>query len=319
MPKYGGPTLVFLALLSAVVPAAAQTDGVAEHDVIELPRLAGHTFIPTRRVPDPFIKTFVRSSVGLGKAYDITYPLVDLDTILVLGLTGDVVFANLDFEYQQAINSWLAVRGEFRVVGRLGNGLEALLAQGITAATGFEFGWLFKLFASDRTMLSGTLSLTNRNFTTINLEQFLKDVSAGRPASLVKNTPSIRGGGGVGFAWAISPTVGLTADASAGYGESVDRETDDEKFYEAGIAVDVDLGAPTTVPIGFVLGYQVDSFPEGGTNVTGDVHSFFVKIAYTGEPQFSLSIDMDVALTPLRGQEDTSKNGSTSINLRYYF
>ncbi len=314
-----GTVLALLALHLSAVPATLQTGGGVKSEEIRLPRLGGHTFIPTRRVPDPLINTFVRSSVGLGRAYDVTFPLIDTDTLVLLGLTGDIVFANLDFEYQQEVTPWLAVRGEFRVVGRLGNGVEALLAQGITAATGFELGWLFKLFASERTMLSGTLSLTNRHFTTINLEQFLKDIVAGRPAGLVKTTPSMRGGAGGSFAWAISPTVGFTADASAGYGESVDREDDDEAFYEAGIAVDVDVGVPTTLPIGFVFGYEVDSFPEGGANVTGDVHTFFLKIAYTGRPQFSLSIDMDLAITPLRGQEDPSKNGSTTINLRYYF
>jgi hypothetical protein len=167
-------------------------------------------------------------------------------------------------------------------------------------------------------MLSGELKLANRRYTAISIERFVDDIINGNPASLVRNVPATRGGGGLRFAWAISPAFGLVANGGTGYGESVTRTSDSEWFYDFGIAVDADLGVLTAVPIGFVLSYDLDSFPEGGEDITGDVQSLGLSIAYTGRPQFSFSIDIFGALTPLRNQE-SSKTTGTTINLRYFF
>ncbi len=60
-------------------------------------------------MPDPFITTYLRSNTGFGLLLDARLPvLTEADTIAVL--EGDIGFALLAFEYQQAIVDFLAVR-----------------------------------------------------------------------------------------------------------------------------------------------------------------------------------------------------------------
>ena len=111
------------------------------------PLLGGHRFIPNSFTRDPFSRTYVRNSLGIGQALDVEFvPQLDIgggDTIP--GLSGDLLFAVLDFEYQHAVKDWLAVWGKINMIGRLGTDVGAILAQGATVLTGFELGWLIKL------------------------------------------------------------------------------------------------------------------------------------------------------------------------------
>ncbi len=283
------------------------------------PMLGGHAFLPNNLVRDPFIKTFIRNSVGVGSAVNLDIPLAIIGDDTLVSLKGDLLFALLGFEYQQAVKPWLAARGEFKVVGRLGTGVPALLASGITASTGFEFGWLVRLFHSERTLLTGSLKLANNNFTAINVSDFVDDIIAGRPASLIKKTPSMRGGGGLRFAWGVSPFFGLTALAETGYGESVDRRADDEWYFELGGTVDFDFSAISEVPIGVMAAYRHNSFPEAGNDVSNDIRGGLLRIAYNGRSDFIVALDIGFERFDSRALNQTVNFGSVGLNLRYYF
>jgi hypothetical protein len=283
------------------------------------PRLAEHTFTPNNVVPDPFIATFIRNSVGIGSAVDIEIPVAVIDNDTIIGFKGDVMFAMLDFEYQHAVRDWLAARGQLTVLGRLGTNVGALLASGITASTGFELGWLARLFQSDRTLLSADLKLASNNFTFINVSDFVEDIIAGRQAELVRTTPSVRGGGGLRFAWGVSRLFGLTAAAETGYGESVERGSEDQWYFELGTTLDFDLLAVSTVPLGVVLGYRHDTFPESGDDISDDIDQGFVRVAYTGRSDFVVALDCTFERFDSKRLNQTINFGSLGINLRYYF
>jgi len=288
-------------------------------DDFRRPKLARHTFTPNTLVPDPFIKTFIRNSVGIGSAVDIEIPVAVIDGDTIVGLEGDVMFAMLDFEYQGAVRDWLAARGRFKVLGRLGTNLGALLASGITASTGFEIGWLARLFQSDRTLLSADLYLSSNDFTFVNIADFVEDVIAGQPAGLVRSTPSVRGGGGMRFAWGISPLFGLTAAAETGYGESVERGSEDDWYFELGATLDFDLLAVSRVPLGIVLGYEHNTFPESGDDISDDIDHGLVRVAYTGRSDFIVALDIAVERFNSKQLNQRLNFRSIGINLRYYF
>ncbi len=86
-------------------------------------------------------------------------------------------------------------------------------------STGFELGWLIRLFERERTALSLDLNLSERAYTGINIFQFVEDVVDGVPASLVRKTPSTRSSAGLRYAWAVSPLMGASARAESGFGE----------------------------------------------------------------------------------------------------
>ena len=308
-------------------PAGASQGGersasqAARASEFKRPVLGGHAFLANNLVPDPFIKTFIRNTVALGRAVDLVIlPSLEIGGDTIVGLKGDLLFAALGFEYQHAVKDWLAARGEINVLGRLGTDLGALLASGVTAATGFNLGWLIRLFESERTLLSGSLELSSNNFTIVNLTRFVEDIIDDRPARLVRNTPAVRGGGGLRFAWGLSPFFGLTAQAAGGYGESVERTADDQFYLDLGGTIDFDLLAISAVPIGVLLGFKHASFPDaGGDDVRDDIRTGLLRIAYNGRSDFIIGLDVEALQFDSRTLNQTVNFGSLGISLRYYF
>jgi hypothetical protein len=299
---------------------SSRTSGGGDRtDDFRRPRLARHAFTPNTLVPDPFIKTFIRNTVAIGSAANIEIPVAVIDGDTIIGFEGDVMLAMLGFEYQGAVRDWLAARGKVAVLGRLGTNVGALLASGITASTGFEFGWLARLFQSDRTLLSADLKLSSNNFTFINVTDFVEDIIDGRSAELVRSTPSVRGGGGLRFAWGVSPLFGLTAAAETGYGESVERGSENQWYFELGTTLDFDLMAVSRVPLGIVLGYEHSTFPEGGDDISDDIDHGLLRVAYTGRSDFVVALDVAVERFNSKQLNQWVNFSSIAINLRYYF
>ncbi len=278
----------------------------------------GHRFIHNSIIPSPVVTTFVRSSISIGESSDLDSTAFEIGGEPIVVLAGDLLFAGMDFEYQHAVKSWIAVRARLRMVARLGDELGSLLSSGVTASTGFELGWLFKLVRSERAMLSGSLDVSSNNTTIVDILGFVQDVVDSAEAELVRKTPSVRGGGGVRFAYGVSALFGITAFASGGYGESIDRRADNEFFWRFGTSVDFDLRAGTGVPIGFVLGGVFDTFPEGGEDIASNVWNGVFRIEYTGRDDLGLGL----AFTHEELKTETFGTlgiSTVAVDMRYFF
>jgi hypothetical protein len=262
--------------------------------------------------------TFVRNSVGIGQARDFELPVLEIGGDEFVALSGDILFANLDFEYQQAVKEWIAARARVRVTARLGSEVSSLLASGVAASTGFELGWLIKLVRSDRAMLSANIDLSNNTSTIINILQFVDDIVEGETPQLISTTPSVRGGGGLRFAYGVSELCGLTFFGSGGYGESIDRRAENEFFLRVGGLANFDLLPGTNVPLGLSLGYVFDTFPEGGEDVASNDNTGTLRIEYTGRNDLGLGLVLTVERLNTRSVGSITVV-STSIDLRYFF
>ncbi|NOX18384.1 MAG: hypothetical protein GXO87_08910 [Chlorobi bacterium] len=311
--------ILFAGSISAQSAAADSNNGQ-----ITLPVLNNHKFVVNQYVRSPFINTYIRNTLGVGQALDLQVPIMEIDGVPVTGLRGDLFFLTVEFEYQYAVNNWLAVFGNFSVVSRIGNGAQAILAQGINATYGLELGWMFKLIKTDKVMLSATANIWNKSGTIINIYDFIQNIiDAGEllPDNHILITRNfIQGGGGFRFAWAASELIGVNALTEFAYGESVDRRDENELFYNLSGSVDFDLNKVTSVPIGFALGFKIDSFTGGTDNtIDGKVTSIFLRTAYTGRDDFLISLDMTWAKLPLRQLDQTLNGGTMTINLEYFF
>ncbi len=284
-----------------------------------VPVLGEHKFMPNSVVKDPFIKTYIRNSVGIGQALDLDIPIVVIRDRTVFGLRGDLVFASLDFEYHHAVKDWLAVWGRFNILARLGNDTQSLLSQGLTANIGFEFGWLFKLMKKDNTMLSLSFSLENGSATIVNLLKFIDSIIGDDSSnvSLVNNVQSLRGGSGLRFAWAASKLFGFYVTGELLYGQSAEVRGDSEFSYNIGGVLDFDLNAVSDLPLGIQVGYKYSNFPSPGENTTGDLNVFLFRIGYNKTSDLSIAIESSINKTQYLNQ--TLNAGLTKIMLRYYF
>ncbi|MDX2472725.1 MAG: hypothetical protein QNL91_03380 [Candidatus Krumholzibacteria bacterium] len=306
---------LFVALLVFFCFGSALAQGQTSRN---RPGVGDHSFTETVDVPSPFVRSYIRNRLGAGMAFDLEIPAIEIGGEPIAGLKGDLLFAILDFEYQYAIKDWIAVRARVLGTGRLGSDTLSLLSQGITMATGFEFGWLVRLQEREKTALSLDLNVANRSFTDLNIARFADEIVAGVPASLVRKTPSARMSGGLRFAWAASPLIGVSARGSTGYGESVDRTQDDAWFWHVSTAVDFDLRTKTSAPLGVAVGFKYDSFPEFSGDIADGVYSTFFRFSYLGREDFLLSLDVTQDKIPVSGSRPDLTGMSVTLSLRYY-
>jgi len=167
--------------------------------------------------------------------------------------------------------------------------------------------------------MSLSFDVRNTSFTTIDISRFVEDIIDGEDAELVRNTPSMRAGVGLRYSHAFSPLVGLISFIDTGYGESVDRESEDEWFTRFGATVDFDLAAVNWVPIGIAVGYSQDSFPEGGADITDVVRAFLFRIGYTGREDLALGLNVSISSFPTNQLDETVSANGVTFDIRYFF
>jgi hypothetical protein len=113
--------------------------------------------------------------------------------------------------------------------------------------------------------------------------------------------------------------VGVLLTGETGLGESIIRSEAEKWFVRAGVAVDFDLKSKSAVPLGLVVGYAVDSFPEGGESLVDVLHAAVFRVSYTGTTDFLISLDVTYDWFQVEKSGRSNQLVSTLINLRYYF
>ncbi len=312
--------LVFAAwLVLAVAPAQAQAQA-QESAEPRRPTLDGHTFLPVDAIPDPFVRTYVRNTLGYASASNLEYPPVVLDGDTLIALDGDLSYATLSFEYQQALRDWIAVRVGFDARTRLGTQVSSLLLDGVTVGTDFGMNWMVRLHQSKSTMLSGSVGVTSQDFTRVDLKGFVDDVIDGVPdPKLIDTIPVVQTTVAANFAWAISRPFGLTALVEGDYGDSPFRDRPEGWEYTYGASVDFDAGAAWDVPIGLALAFRQTSLP-GLSDVEGALgRSVNLRVAYNAQPDFIVGLDLVRNSTgESTGEQELSSSG-VMFTMRYYF
>lgn len=304
------------------VPSGAAAQTGDEGPDRKRPVLGEHRFITNSATRDPFSRTQISQTLGIGQAVDVEFlPAFEIGQDTIDAISGDLLFALLNFEYQHAVKDWLGVFVSVDMVGRLGTDVGALLSSGATVLTGFELGWLIKLVENEKVALSATANLWNNSFTGINLLDWVDGIIEDQPVDLVRKVPSVRGGGGLRFAWAASDLVGVLATSELGLGESIARRGEDQVSFKVAAAVDLDLYARTSVPLGFAVGFDATNSPREGTDLTDTRSAGFLRVAYTGRDDFLLALDMGFSrLSTIEdATEDDVSSGSLVLNMRYYF
>jgi hypothetical protein len=307
------------AVLAAALSLLCPSTSAAAEDTAR-PSLAGHTFVSTDLVPDAFVRSYVRNTLGYAQALDIQYPPLVVKGDTLLALDGSQVYAILGFEYQQAVRDWIAVRAGVGMRTRLGTQASSLVAEGVTVNGGLELGWLARLRQTRSTSLCGSLTFSNQVVTVIDIQQFTEDVVDGEPnPKLIDDVPTVRTSGGLRFAWAVSEPFGVTLLAEGSYGESARRHEPDSWEYVFGASADYDLRPKAKIPIGLAFAYRQDSQSLVVTEEAGDVYQTVVRIAYNGRPDFLIALDLTGVMNREVRDADPVKAGGAQISLRYYF
>jgi len=298
----------------------ALTIGVTSRAMAERPSLAEHTFISTELVPDAFVRTYVRNSIGYTMTPEFDYPPVVIRGDTLATLDGSLAYALLGMEYQNAIRDWIAVRASVGLRARLGTQASSIVNEGVNMTSGLSFGWLVRLRETSRTSACLSLDVSRQTLTLIDVRGFVEDVIDGKPnPGLIDNVPLVRSNAGLRFAWAASRPLGVTALLEGSYGESPQRGEDNSWEYGLGASVDFDAGPAWDVPIGLALAYRETSLPLITEADHGKTRQTLLRIAYTGKPDFLIALDLMGVLDRDNSQVDAVWSGGAAFSLRYYF
>lgn len=299
------------ALLVAGVPARAQESA--------RPSLAGHTFVATDLIPDAFVRSYVRTSLGYAAAEEIDYPPLVLGGDTVLALQGSLTYATLGLEYQGAMREWIAARFAVNMVTRLGTQAYSLLNEGVTVTVGYDFGFLARLRETPKTTLSGTLGVSNQTSTFIDVRQFAEDIGNGiANARLIDDVPMVRPKAGLRYAWAASPSFGVTLLGESSYGDAPRRQDTTAWGWDLGASVDYDAGPKHDLPLGAALAFRLTSLPGLIATEDGTSSQTVLRLAYTGDREV-IALDISGVFDRQNSKATPIFAGGAAFSMRIYF
>jgi hypothetical protein len=291
--------------------------------VYEHASLKGHKFIINSNIGSPFIETFIENRIGAGQTIDLDIPTIRLSGNEVVQLKGELVFTALQFEYQQKIKDWMAFNATIVVSGRLGNKAGSLISEGVNVFTGYQFGWLFKLYKNKEMMLSGTLDVTNNSVTLVDLNKFVQGIiDSGKITKnnqLVTDIPALRAGGGLRGSYAFNQTFGFTGFVNLKNGESADRDNSNRWFFNFGLAFDADLMPKQKVPIGFLLGFYSLDFAGAKETLENDPKNIILQINYTGKDDLNLGLEFNYQTYKPVNYDRNISFANVTLGLKYFF
>jgi len=310
----------FASLFSTLAVAAIviAPSAVSAQDV-QRPVVGEHTFLEHALFPGPFVQTSLRTSLGVGRALDIGgLPPIEIDTLDFGGQRGDLYFALLTLGYGQEITEWFQLGAQVGLTGRLGDGVNTILAQGATMAFAFDLAAKFRLYQGETTYVSAGVSLARDNVTVIDFRSWVEGLLEDEEVPLVTKRPSTRLGL-VGYgAWAPVHWLGLQAHAKFSRGKNLEIEQDTEWYSTFGLSADFDLLSVSSIPIGFVLGGRRETFPRSINDLAEAVYGSLFRIAYTGRSDFVVALDFTADRVPLR-EGESLEAGTVHFSTRYYF
>ena len=305
-------TCALLALaLACAAPARAQED--------RRPELAGHVFVSTDLVPDAFVRSFVRTSLGYAEALSVDYPptVVGRDTLATLN--GSLNYATLGIEYQALLQDWIAARLEAGLVTRLGTQTTSLVNEGVTVSQGYDFGFLIRLHQTPKTALCGSIGVTNQQVTIVDVKQFAQDVVDGVPnARLIDYLPTVRSNAGLRYAWAANRSVGVSVLGEGSYGDAPRRHSLTSWGWDLGASVDYAFAPKHGIPLGTALAYRVSSLPGVTNSNNGSSSQTALRIAYTGQRDL-VAVDLLGLFDRHNTVAESISAGGVALSMRIYF
>jgi len=308
--------LVFLLSVNLSLRAQVfQSDNENERDTIILktnkllPILNNFRFIPSDLVDNPFITSYLKTSIGAGLALDLKAYVKDLDGAPLDTLSGDLAFLLADMRFQLAVNNWLAFNIKYGGLARLGSNAFTLLTSGISYAAGYSLGAKIKIWENEQMMLSGSVEYNSSQVSVYSIYDFLIEVvdsdtidSSAQDKLLRKDNVSNTF---ISLNYAYAPTewCGILAVAGWGVGNIFGEKTRGNARIGVAAAFDFENIKTIGFPIGFLLSAKYNSFSESGERGT-NVLIYGFRIGYTGHKDFDVGVESTYQSLNYQGSDE---------------
>ena len=302
--------------LSVVICISAFAQGEEQNNI---PNLNNHYFVPNSNTPAPFIKSQFGMNIGIASSNDFENVILEIDGEKILALQGSLIFADLNFDYQQKIKDWIAFYLNVGVTARIGTELQSMLTQGVNTVSSFRMGWLVKLLKNERNMLSASIQINNHGANFVNIGDFIDDlIRDSVRTSITRSVPILNGSVGLRYAHGFNEILGFQGFADIAYGESFIRGESDVVYHLGGL-FDINLATKTKVPLGFGIFYNVTSIPDIVQVKGKSASNAGLKISYSGAPHFNLGLELARLRVPLPDVDEKVNSMSFFVTTKYYF
>lgn len=313
------PRLMKRLILVLLIVAASSMVRAQNEQSNNLPNLNKHYFIPNSNMPSPFIKSHFGMNLGIASTKDFENIILEIDGDKIIGLKGSLIFADLNFDYQQKIKDWIALYINVGVTARIGTELQSMLTQGVNTVTAFKVGWLVHLVEGKRNKLSTTLQVNNYSANVINFGDFITDIIDEKEnPSISRKVPLLNGNVGLRYAHGFNELFGFQGFGDIAYGDSYKRG-ESAFTYNFGGLFDMNLATKTKTPMGFALFYNVTAQPELVQVKSKFATNAGIKISYSGAPHFNLGLELSSLKIPIPNVEDKVSATSVFITSKYFF
>ncbi len=311
---------VFILIWPFVLSAQADS---TETSAESLPILNNHYFTPNLIFKAPFITTFLETGVGTGTSLS-EIPVSLLGGKVEKNIKAENAFVTVDVQVQIEVKEWLAAWLHYQANARIGTTTPTILAHGVTSITGFEFGWLLRLWHDERNLLSGSININNSTVSAINLPKFWEDIidSLGSgQATLTKENNPLSGGIGLRYAHGFNDVWGMQAMLEASYGESMLKENESVWKFNLGLLASISFIQRYEVPLGLTIGYTARRFSLFESKQEDNVSTFFIEITYVHKHHYNIGLNLGYQKigAPLLLNVNKLEFFATMLTLVYYF
>jgi len=285
------------------------------------PKLNGNQFVLNNFIPNPFVKTYLNSSLGIASSLSTEIPDLLFDSTSNIELKADITYANGLFEFQYAVQDWAAIWLNVSGVARLGTNKASIFAAGVTVNSSFETGMLFKIIEFKKSLFSASVKLQNSSSTVVNLYPYIKGLldSTAAKTALVNDYNPLFGGGDVRAAYSPNRAWNFLGFFQGGYGETVGLNSGSIFSYQFGGTVNFNMNESNNVPIGITGGFKLNSVSPTLDDPGRLTQNYLFEIAYTGRDEFQLSLASNYLRIPVRVGNLTINLTSYSFNWVYFF
>jgi len=309
-------TLLLCAFLMSTTVQAQDSLYVNEGVV---PRLNGHFFPSVSQMRSSFINTSLQADIGYGTTSKIKIPGLQVGDYELFSFEGQLIFADLNVQYQQKFTPWFAMFATIKMAARMGSDMSTILATGINSADGGEIGTLIRLYHNEKFNLSTSLKASQLNASFIDPSNYIKELldSVSNPSGTL-NVPAMSVGLGLRVAYAFNASYGVQAELNYAYGESLKREIT-QGYFAGGFVADVDFNPKRGIPLGIAVGYTITSAPEIVMSDAEFASLFSTKFSYTGSESFELGLQYFYYNMRLDSIEDNPFISKLVLSLKFYF
>jgi hypothetical protein len=291
--------------------------------------LAGHVFMPSHLIEDPFSYTAFGMTFGIGTGQALG-PTITLDPPAITadskwyGYTGMGMGFGMNIRFLE----YLSARVGLGWTAYLGNGRDGLLVVGTNVKLLGDLGIKGSLPLGEHFRLAATVDARyGPNYNVLLAQGIIDAINSCKPGSTVpcqitgnqffQETDTITWTFGLAASWAPWPFLGLTLNGAYLNPTKTGTSSVSENGLSGAAMLDFDfLPLVRWLPLGLNVTYGFIG-PVGSLGVT-TTQEFGFGFYYTGRKDLALGLELDWKIATLESQQATEATLAW-INFRYYF